>query len=155
MAIKDKLRKPFIEDNDTNIFIGLDLPIRRGDGKDGYFASTTTTIEAIKNNIKNLLLTQKGERLMYPNFGMGLRRFLFEPFRDEINLAIQDEIIESFKYWLPFVIIRDILIKMSADENTMSVNIDFSITQDPTALNSIEVSLQSTSGEVGSSTGGY
>jgi len=34
MAIKDTSRKPFIEDRDTNIFIGLDLPIRKGDGKD-------------------------------------------------------------------------------------------------------------------------
>ena len=157
MAFKDTSRKPFIEDRDTNIFIGLDLPIRKGDGKDGYFASTTTTIEAIKNNIKNLLLTQKGERLMYPNFGMGLRRFLFEPFRDEINLAIQDEIIESFKFWLPFVIIKDIVVKMSDntnDKNTMNITVDFAIKQDPTALNSVEVSLQSTIGEVAGG-GGY
>ena len=34
MAIKDKRKKPYIDDRDTNIFIGLDLPIRKGDGKD-------------------------------------------------------------------------------------------------------------------------
>ena len=31
MAIKDTSRKPFIEDNDTNVKIGIDLPIRRDD----------------------------------------------------------------------------------------------------------------------------
>ena len=31
MAIKDTSRKPFIQDNDTNIKVGIDLPIRRGD----------------------------------------------------------------------------------------------------------------------------
>ena len=34
MAIRDKSRKPFIEDNDTNVKIGIDLPIRRDDGLD-------------------------------------------------------------------------------------------------------------------------
>ena len=48
MAVKDTSRKPYIEDNDTNIKIGIDLPIRRGDGRDGFFASTSTTIEAVK-----------------------------------------------------------------------------------------------------------
>ena len=51
MAIKDTTKKPFINDRDENIFIGLDLPIRRGDGVEGYFASTSTTIESVKNNI--------------------------------------------------------------------------------------------------------
>ena len=53
MAIKDLSRKPFIEDNDTNVKIGIDLPIRRDDTSGGYFASTSTTIEAVKNNIRN------------------------------------------------------------------------------------------------------
>ena len=68
MAIKDTSRKPFIEDNDTRIKIGIDLPIRRGDEKDGWFASTDTTIEAVKNNIRNLLQTEEGERFFQPNF---------------------------------------------------------------------------------------
>ena len=67
MAIKDTSRKPFIEDNDTRIKIGIDLPIRRGDEKDGWFASTDTTIEAVKNNIRNLLQTEEGERFFQPN----------------------------------------------------------------------------------------
>ena len=60
MAIKDINRKPFIEDNDSNIYIGIDLPIRKSEGKEGYFASTKTTIEAVKNNISNLIQTDLG-----------------------------------------------------------------------------------------------
>ena len=44
-----------------------------GDGADGWFASTKTTVEAVKHNIKNLLLTQKGERYFQPNLGINLR----------------------------------------------------------------------------------
>ena len=55
MAIRDTSRKPFIQDNDTKVKIGIDLPIRRDSGLDGFFATTSTTIEAVKNNIRNLL----------------------------------------------------------------------------------------------------
>ena len=56
MAIKDTSKKPYIIDNDSNIKVGLDLPIRRNELDGGFFASTTTTIEAVKNNIRNCSL---------------------------------------------------------------------------------------------------
>ena len=43
MAIKDIDRKPYINDNKTDVFIGLDLPIHKSNGAEGYFASTSTT----------------------------------------------------------------------------------------------------------------
>ena len=78
MAIRDTSKKPFIVDNDTNVRVGIDLPIRRGDDFDGFFATTSTTIEAVKNNIRNLLNTNQGERLFQPNLGLDLRSLLFE-----------------------------------------------------------------------------
>ena len=57
MAIRDTSKKPYIIDNDTDVFVGLDLPIRKSYGKEGYFASTKTTIEAVINNIRNVLNT--------------------------------------------------------------------------------------------------
>jgi hypothetical protein len=49
MAIRDLSRKPYIEDNDTKVKIGIDLPIHRDASTGGFFASTLTTIEAVKN----------------------------------------------------------------------------------------------------------
>ena len=43
MAIRDLSKKPFIEDRDEKVFIGIDLPFRLSSGKEGYFASTSTT----------------------------------------------------------------------------------------------------------------
>ena len=117
MAIKDTTRKPFIEDNDENIFIGIDLPFRRSNGKEGYFASTTTTIEAVKNNIRNLVNTNTGERLMQPNLGLNLRNYMFEQFTDETLLSIQNGIVDTFVVWLPFVEIRDIQISMNENDS--------------------------------------
>ena len=149
MAIKDTSRKPYIEDNDTNIFIGLDLPIRKSDGKEGFFASTSTTIEAVKNNIKNLLSTDQGERLMQPKLGINLKKYLFDQVTDETIFTIQNEIFDTFKFWLPFVIINDMQIKTSDDDrtidtNTLSINIIFSIKQDPNTLDSVQVTIANT-----------
>ena len=147
MAVIDasKTKKPFIEDRDDNIFIGIDLPFRRSDGKEGYFASTTTTIEAVKNNIKNLVQTNKGERFMQPELGLNLRSYMFEQVTDETIINIQNDIVDTFKVWLPFVEIQDI--QVSANEtdavgrNKLSINIVFNITKDPTSLESVQVEI--------------
>ena len=146
MAIKDKTRKPFIEDNDENIFIGIDLPFRKSDGVEGWFASTSTTIEAVKNNIRNLVQTEQGERLMQPTLGLSLRKYLFEIMDDEVIFSIQNDIVESFKRWLPFVNIQDIQINMSNDDtsfskNKLDIKIVFNITQDPNTLDSVQIEI--------------
>ena len=142
MAIKDTARKPFIEDNDTNVKIGIDLPIRRGDDLDGFFATTSTTIEAVKNNIRNLLQTEEGERFFQPNLGIGLRKLLFEHITEENLLGVQDVILDKLQFWLPFVEVRDIqvLSKKNSTEigvNEIRVKLIFNIKQDPNTLDSV------------------
>ena len=156
MAIKDTTRKPYIQDNDTSIKIGIDLPIRRGDEKDGWFASTSTTIEAVKNNIRNLLQTEEGERLFQPTLGLNLRRLLFEHITTENLLGIQDAILDKIEFWLPFVEVRDIQL-LSRDKTTdvgvneIRVKILFNIKQDPDTLDSITMNF---SGNIGEGMGG-
>ena len=95
MAIKDTSRKPYINDNKTDVFIGLDLPIHKSNGAEGYFASTSTTIESVKNNIRNLINTQQGERLMQPRLGLNLKELLFEQIGEDIIRQIQTEIADN------------------------------------------------------------
>ena len=111
MAIKDTSRKPFIEDNNTNVRIGIDLPIRKGNNIDGFFATTSTTIEAVKNNIRNLLQTNQGERLFQPNIGINLKQYLFGQITEETLIQIQESISSTFNFWLPFVEIQNINLK--------------------------------------------
>ena len=148
MAIKDTSRKPYIQDNDDNIKIGIDLPIRRDDVNDGWFASTSTTIEAVKNNIRNLLQTEEGERFFQPKLGLNLRRMLFENITEESILQIQDSILDKFEVWLPFVEVRDIQV-FSRDNTTdiganeIKVKILFNIRRDPNTLDSVTLNFSS------------
>ena len=54
-------------DLDEDVYIGLKLPLEHN--RDGFFSRTKTSVEQSKYNIKNLLLTRKGERLGNPQFG--------------------------------------------------------------------------------------
>ena len=162
MAIRDTSRKPYIQDNDTRVKVGIDLPIRRGDDLDGFFATTSTTIEAVKNNIRNLLQTEEGERFFQPNLGIGLRRLLFENMTDETLIGVQDLILDKLEFWLPFIEIRDIQV-LSRDDTTdigmneIRVKILFNIKQDPNTLDSVTLDFSSDISETESSTtgGGY
>ena len=146
MAIKDLSKKQFVEDRNENIFIGIDLPFRKGENSEGWFASTTTTIDAVKNNIRNLLRTHKGERLLQPNIGLNLRKVLFEQFTDELRLQIENDILDTFEYWLPFVQIRDLKIGMTPSPtdvtmNRLDITVLFNITQNPNSLESVQVTI--------------
>ena len=146
MAIQDTTKKPYIIDRDSNIQVGMDLPIRRGDDKDGWFATSKTTMEAVKNNIVNLLSTTTGERLMQPNLGVDLRNILFEQVDESTEIRIQDIILDAFESWLPFVEVSDIKVvsgNMETDRNQIRIDIIFNIIQDPNTVDSVSMDFAS------------
>ena len=70
--------------------------------------------DLVEQNLKNLLLTLPGERIMDPTFGVGLSKFLFEQ-NDPITYAeIQAKIQQQVQKYLPFVIINNITFTSSA-----------------------------------------
>lgn len=71
MAIEDyRNASARSRDNDPDARIGISLPIRSG--QNGFFKSSSTLLEQTKTNLKNLLLTVKGERVAQPEFGSNI-----------------------------------------------------------------------------------
>ena len=140
MAIVDtnKIKKPYIVDRDEDVYIGLDFPLHRGDDRNGNFASTSTTLEAVKVNVTNLLQTELGERVMQPSLGVELKQYLFEPFTEDIKLAIQNNIVDVFSTWLPFVEIITLDIEMSKI-NTLKIFLEFVLNRDQDTVESVQV----------------
>ena len=83
------------------------LPLMVG-GEYGVYETNKTFLEMIKQNFKNLLLTIPGERVMDPNFGVGLLKFLFEPDTGNVRGSIVDDVDRQLKIYMPFVEIVDI-----------------------------------------------
>ena len=69
--------------------IGVTLPLQFGDST---FEQSFQTKDQAKSNIKNLLLTKRGERILQPEFGSGLQSLLFEPNVDDLEGRIEDTI---------------------------------------------------------------
>ena len=94
------------------------LPLRRN--KVDGFALNTTYQEVIQQNLKNLVLTSPGERMMDPEFGVGIRNFLFEQNYIGLHNDIEDRIRTQVSIYMPFVTIERVT--FSHDEASMVTN---------------------------------
>ena len=145
MAILDKSVKPFIQDNDEKQFIGLSLPFVKSDGIEGWFKSTETTLDAVKQNLKLLMMTEKGERLMQPNVGLNLRSYLFQQIDKNTIDSVKADLTASFERLLPFIMVKNIQIDVtqldSIGKNTMNIRVDFSLSRDTNTLSSVIVDI--------------
>jgi len=144
-------------ENDLNpdIFIGLKLPFNRD--KSGLFGRTQTTLEQAGSNIKNLLLTAKGERVMQPDFGSRLRELLFEQYTEDLTERIREEIGEAMSTWLPYINIAKVdIIQDETNSNQTKIDLDFSLNYEPNRFESITLNFDATSeSTTGTSSGGY
>jgi|TARA_R100001163_G_C5062396_1_gene199479 phage baseplate assembly protein W len=111
--------------------IGPKLPLQRDDVY-GNYTLISSYAEEIKQNFKNLLLTAPGERMMNPDFGVGLRNFLFEP-EQRVSGMIRQRITNQASKYMPFIRINKILFnhgidpKDSVDSNVLSIIIEFDV----------------------------
>jgi hypothetical protein len=117
-------------DKNPDLAVGLKLPFGPGQSN---FALNFTTVDQTKTNLMNLLLTQKGERFMQPNFGTDLRRILFEPNDERIESRIKQEKVST---------IREV---KQIDEYTVNVIITFSLKADAFSQSSIQFAFGSDS----------
>jgi len=108
---------------------------------EGGYALNKSVIEVIKQNFKNLLLTNPGERIFDLNFGIGLKRFLFEQRTEETNQAIKNRIIQQTSEYMPFIDVRGIDIANDENyENVIHVSIRYFI-RNISALDQIKLTV--------------
>ena len=116
-------------DLQKNIAIGVSLPFNGP----GVFKSTYTTKDQIKSNLINLLLTDKGERVMNPNFGTNLKRFLFEGITNNNIETLKDNILSSILTYIYEITVTNIVLVPNTDNNLVSLTIEYylNISQTP------------------------
>jgi|APSaa5957512576_1039674.scaffolds.fasta_scaffold174444_1 phage baseplate assembly protein W len=86
----------------------------------------------VRQNLKNILLTCPGERVMLPDFGVGVRKYLFENDANFIAAEIESLIYEQVQAYMGFLQIRSIqfltsLNSESIKENEMALQILYTI----------------------------
>lgn len=119
-------RKPLIETKPFEDYaLGIRIPIQI---TNIAFTQNFTELDQLKSNIKNLLLTKKGERLMNPDFGAGVETVLFEQITDDFEDKIQDLITTAVDRYIPNVTIDEINVDMSnenKDRNYVNISLKF------------------------------
>jgi len=110
-------------DLQKNIVIGVSLPFNAP----GVFNKTYSTKDQIKSNLINLLLTDKGERIMNPEFGADLRRSLFENITTPNLDLLRFKIIDAINIFIPEIVLGNIEILPDYDANTLSITINYNL----------------------------
>lgn len=105
------------------------LPLIYDHTDDGVYSLNKTLIETIRQNLKMLLLTSPGERIMDSNFGVGIRKFLFEQDTFSVREELQNRIATQVALYLNFIVIEEIDISPpnSNDENVMFLKIRYKV----------------------------
>jgi len=108
----------------NEIFYTPTLPLSKGKSFDYEYHNNV--VDVIKQNVKNVILTNPGERVMDPEFGVGISRYLFEQvgtFEAQLVTRIRSQL----RKYTPFVKVEDIDVGTDG-ENAVFINIKYFIT---------------------------
>ena len=121
MAIRIN-NKPVI-DTKPDYAVGIDLPLNA----DNVFYSNYTTADAIKYNLINFLLTNKGERVFNPTFGANLQSIVFSQSTQTNIESVEANLRNQISLYFPSVIINQLLFTPYPDQNLLVITFKYSI----------------------------
>ena len=121
MAFNPQLINPI--DLNPNLAVGVNLPF----SGPSVFTSSYLTSDAIKNNLINYFLTNPGERPLNPTFGGGLRSFIFQQISENSLDGLKENVSLKLETYFPNVIINSLDVLKRDDENSVVVQLKYSI----------------------------
>jgi len=143
MAIE--LGKVNVTDLTENNYKILGIGINKRSDKGGIFSVNYTTLTQAKDNLKNLILTRKGERILNPTFGCDIWKVLFEQLDNElIENKIETSILDAVTNWLPYLNIDEIIFDYDdkdIDNNKINLEVKFSLVSNPNLGESVQITV--------------
>jgi len=140
-----ELGKVKVQDLTENDYKIIGIGINKTSNSNGVFSVNYTTLTQAKDNLKNLILTHKGERIMNPEFGCDIWKLLFEPIIEgEIDRRIENTIVDAVSIWLPYLNIDEILFDYDnndIDNHTIGLDIKFSLASNPNLGDSVQINV--------------
>jgi phage baseplate assembly protein W len=110
-------------DLNPNLAVGVNLPF----SGPSVFTSNYLTSDAIKNNLINYFLTNPGEIPLNPTFGGGLRAFIFQQISENSLDGLKENVSLKLETYFPNVIINSLDVLKRDDENSVVVQLKYSI----------------------------
>ena len=122
-------------------YLGFKLPFAFGINSETL---NTKTIDNVKDNLINLLLTTPGDRVFQPNLGVDISNLLFEQMGgdiDQLNAEMREEIETKVRLWMPFIRVNTIDTSADVDSNIYSIKVSFTFVKTPTINESVQVEI--------------
>lgn len=113
----------------TDLHLDLELLKNIGLGKTSTPSKdirVDNDIEAIKNSVRNILTTKKGEKILAPEFGSSLEQYLFEPVTEVYGRLIGQEILNDIENFEPRIRVEKIKVVPQPDENQYQILLVYS-----------------------------
>lgn len=105
-------------------------------GEEGDFELNKTYQELAKQNLKTLILTIPGEKMMEPDFGVGIHKFLFSQSVSAVYNEISQKIKQQVDKYLPYIEITSLnVVPDNVSEETIRVSIIYNIL--PLSINDV------------------
>ena len=143
MAIE--LGKVNVTDLTDNNYKILGIGINRRSDSNGIFAVNYTTLTQAKDNLRNLILTKKGERVQQPEFGCDIWLLVFEQIDGEnLENRIESSILDAVQSWIPNININQIIFDYDnndIDNNRIALDIKFSLISNPNLTETIQINV--------------
>ena len=134
MPIIQSIRRISPLDSNKNVRVGVAFPLN----DDNIFNGTQTVKEQVKSNLVNVLLTERGERINEPNFGVGLKKILFETNVDTAEL--NSRICQQIEIFIPEITLLETVVDSLPDENKIFIKINYIFNLDST-VDSIQLNF--------------
>ena len=106
-----------------------DIPIKRD-------------VEAVKQSVRNILLTRRGEKFFDPDFGGSLTEFLFENFDPIVKAEMEMRIINTLKNHEPRVRVLNVEIEDMSYRNALSLKLEVQIKSPENMTTDIEFIIE-------------
>ena len=116
-------QQKFPNDTRPRVGIGVDIPFNAG----GVFTPNYTTQKAIKNNLINFFLTNPGERSGNPQFGGGLRSYIFSQITNNNLDFLKEDVSEKMRTQFPNVNVQELNVLSDPDNNEIMVQMYYSV----------------------------
>jgi len=144
MAIE--LGKVNVTDLSENNYKALGIGINRKSNSNSIFAVNYTTLSQAEDNLTNLIMTRKGERVEVPEFGCGIWELLFDQIDDNsLSLKIENSILEAVSIYLPYIKIQEIIFDYDdndIDNNRISLDIKFALASNSSLSSEIKIDIK-------------
>ena len=81
----------------------------------------------LKNSIKNIFNTKKGQKILTPNFGLDLEQYLFDNITKDNAKQIGKTILEELPFYEPRITVENVSVIARPDANEYKINISIII----------------------------